>query len=821
MKAYTNVSRKTVREDRVAICPNFGCEHMRRVKPLKFRFLGFGKYPKCKKHHIPLVYVDERIGDFVDAVLACFFDKAGLPPNDLLEGVKSQFSDEISSFVEGWVYCITVGRGAPIVSHYMDAISNTYLKQLTKKQIRAIKKGGTSKPNLVNKAIKSGMVEIANQYTRILKHLRAHSEVLTDPLKLQALSKNLQNYLKEWQKITLKKNKIVNSPENRQEMALEEIKNNYDQILNIGTCRCLLGLDPEIKEIKKAKLTAFDRFSVYHEFFKTGLTSKFTKPDIFNILDTNFIQTSNQINELGNKNEIIKKKKGRKSIKYDDYLKVVNERDDLMVGISADQFAIIMEKNETLPQEKCLRRSHVKLPWRCKAENHEFFTSYSKIKNIGQKCPECRKIQYKDYVELVNSRPDLVIGMTADQFNNIMKENDMLPRNERQRPSYVKLQWMCKAQGHKWSVPYHTVKAGTECPHCSNTASIIYADYLDLIKKRLDLSVELNEAEFNKIMINNSKLPPNKRQSPSHVHKLRWKCKAEGHRFQASYSKIKNEGKGCPECRKIQYENYSELVKLRPDLVIGMTADQFNKFMEENDMLPREKRLRPSQVQLPWKCKFKNHIWMAPYNRIKKGHGCSFCGEQARVIGLLSHPIIEYYNLKYLIDLKECRVKYEKTISQDRKFRPDLLINRDYNFKINIEQHQNLLFFSDNIGKVLIDFTFGLDIITILNKCYRYYQSENRYLLIVMMRERKDCTVKIVRNLIQETGDIGNREKIRVLNFTEFLEFLGLRKFLDKKLFGKLSGAIKLALDSFESEIEFNKLIKVSRYYSELITRYK
>ena len=742
MKAYTNVSRKTVGEDRVAICPNFGCEHMRRVKPLKFRFLGFGKYPKCKKHHIPLVYVDERIGDFVDAVLACFFDKAGLPPNDLLEVVKSQVPEEITSFVEGWVYCITVGRGAPIVSRYMDAISNTYLKQLTKKQIKAIKKVDPSKANLVNKSIKSGMDEITIQYTRILKHLRTHSEILTDHQKLQALSKNLQNYLKEWQKNILEHNKIVNVPENRRETALEEIKNSYDQILNIGTCRCLLGLDPESKEIKNAKLTAFDRFSVYHEFFKTSLTSKFTKLDIFNILDNN--QGSDLSSSV--------RPKRRKSINYDDYLKLVNERNDLVVCITADQFEIIME------------------------------------------------------------------------------ENDTLLRNKRQRPSYVKLQWMCKAQGHKWSVSYHSVKAGTKCPQCSSTASITYADYLELVKKRPDLSVELSEAEFNKIMINNSKLPRNKRQSPTHVHKLRWKCKAEGHRFQASYSKINNERKKCPECRKIQYKNYFELVNSRPDLVIEMTVDQFSKIMEENDLLPREKRLRPSQVQLPWKCKFKNHIWMAPYNRIKKGHGCSFCGEQAKVIGLLSHPIIEYYNLKYLIDLKDCRVKYEKTIIQDRKFRPDLLINRDYNFKTNIEQHQNFVFFSDNIGKILIDFTFGLNIITILNKCYRYYQSENRYLLIVMMRERKDCTVKIVQNIIQETGDISNKENIKVLNFTEFLEFLGLRKMIDnfeflseteKKIFEKLSGAIKLTLDSFESETEFNKLIKVSKHYSDLITRYK
>ena len=139
MKTYTKVSRKTVGEDRVAICPNFGCEFISRVKPLKFGFLGFGKYPKCRKHRIPLVYINERISDFVDATLACLFDKSGLPPSELHENIKSKFPDEYNSYIDGWVYCITVGRGAPIVSHYMDTISNAYLKQLTKKQIKALK----------------------------------------------------------------------------------------------------------------------------------------------------------------------------------------------------------------------------------------------------------------------------------------------------------------------------------------------------------------------------------------------------------------------------------------------------------------------------------------------------------------------------------------------------------------------------------------------------------------------------------------------------------------------------------------------------------
>ncbi|TFG16441.1 MAG: hypothetical protein EU531_06415 [Promethearchaeota archaeon] len=280
MKAYTNVSRKTVGENRVAICPNYGCGFMIRIKPLKFRFFGFGKYPKCNKHHIPLVYVDEMIGDFVDAALACLFDKAGLPSPKLLKNVRSRFPQEIESFVKGWVYCITIGRGSPLVSRYMDSISNAYLKQLTKKQIRAIKKGEDSNINLVYKAIKNGMDEISIQYTRILKYLRVHSEILSKPEDLKPLSKDLRKHLNEWEKLMLQSNEKLIISEKKSEMSLEEIKHNYDQILNVGICRCLLGLNPEAKENKRTRLSAFDRFSVYSDFLSENITEKFNKSDI-------------------------------------------------------------------------------------------------------------------------------------------------------------------------------------------------------------------------------------------------------------------------------------------------------------------------------------------------------------------------------------------------------------------------------------------------------------------------------------------------------------------------------------------------------------
>ena len=94
MVEHSIVSRKSLSEDRIAICPQFGCESIKRVKPLKLGFFGFGKYPRCQKHRLPLVYVDERISEVVDAALACLFDKSGLPPKDLIAVIEKENSGQ-------------------------------------------------------------------------------------------------------------------------------------------------------------------------------------------------------------------------------------------------------------------------------------------------------------------------------------------------------------------------------------------------------------------------------------------------------------------------------------------------------------------------------------------------------------------------------------------------------------------------------------------------------------------------------------------------------------------------------------------------------
>lgn len=282
MVEHTKVSRKTINEDRIAICPQLGCRIIKRVKPLKFGFLGFGKYPKCKSHHLPLVYVDERIGEIVNASLACLFDKSGLPPKELLSFINDKFPMELKSFINSWVYCITIGRGAKIISIYMDTMTKAYLKQITKKQLKALK--DNRKNNF--EAIKKGMDEITLQYERLLKHLRIHSEVFVDIKEVLKLSVGLKNTINTWLEDSSREVSEILKVEEKQDIPLTQLKDYYDKILNLDTCRCLLGFSPIEKHFKKRSVSAFDRFSVYFEFWQENLTQKFTKSNIDNLYNS-------------------------------------------------------------------------------------------------------------------------------------------------------------------------------------------------------------------------------------------------------------------------------------------------------------------------------------------------------------------------------------------------------------------------------------------------------------------------------------------------------------------------------------------------------
>ena len=318
MKAQMeNIQRKNIKEDRVAICPQYGCNNIKKVKPLKLRFLGFKKYPKCLTHKIPLVFVDEFVGNFIQAVNSCLYDHSSLPPKDLLTEIALNSPYELSTFVNSWMFCNPIGRGGRIVSRYFDGLSKAYIKLLSRKQRKAIQ----SKNILKNKysMLRRGLGKIAQEYTNFLQDLREKSLIFYDPDGVKPLSEKVYKIVQNWLQNQL--NLIHASKKiNKEEMVVQNdyllaLKEKYDTILHAGTCSLLLG---NTQPVLIENISAFELYSAYHEFLCSGLCKEVCKNDIKYLLEESkeFInkdfEPSLKMQNIANMNPARKKK-----IKFD------------------------------------------------------------------------------------------------------------------------------------------------------------------------------------------------------------------------------------------------------------------------------------------------------------------------------------------------------------------------------------------------------------------------------------------------------------------------------------------------------------------------
>ena len=337
IKNLSEVNRKVIKEDRIAICPQFGCSHIEKIKPLKLGFIGFRKYPKCSKHKYPLVFVDQFIDKFIRAVKACVFDRSSCPPEKLLGIVKTIAPDDLIPFINGWMYCIPFGRGAQIAYHYLEGLSRGYIKLLSRKQRKIYKSEKYSKVRSNNILLK-GLERIGEEYATFLRMLNQKTTILYDPKLLKPLSKDTSDFLEAWFQDQWKiiqdivKNKSNQITENNESLII--LKKNYDIILQAGICLCLMGRRPNI--ITK-NISIFELFSAYYEFLESGLTNELSKCDLDMI-------TNLEILELDEKE--INKKSSPKNF-YSFKQEVLGEIKKIIIQIKADevQSTIIFEKS--------------------------------------------------------------------------------------------------------------------------------------------------------------------------------------------------------------------------------------------------------------------------------------------------------------------------------------------------------------------------------------------------------------------------------------------------------------------------------------------
>ncbi len=291
MNSFTSsVKRKDLEEERIAICPQFSCKYIKRVKPLKFKFFGFGKYPKCKKHHLPLVFIDEFIGRFLTGVNACMFDISSLPPEDLLDQIKKEDPNGLISFVNLWMYSNPFGRGIDLVSRYFDGLSNAYMKVLNRKQRKELNSNSDKKDRYG--MLRQGMQRLVKEYTLYLKEFRFKSEELVETLDLEPLSNTSNFILQDWMKLNLKK--ISNIKFETEAENNLKLKYRYDMVLNLRTTSLLIS---KTQTEFQSDLFTIEIFSAYSGFFQQGLTKDVNKKDIEQMLS--LLQTKSITSHFG------------------------------------------------------------------------------------------------------------------------------------------------------------------------------------------------------------------------------------------------------------------------------------------------------------------------------------------------------------------------------------------------------------------------------------------------------------------------------------------------------------------------------------------
>jgi len=254
----------------------------------------------------------------------------------------------------------------------------------------------------------------------------------------------------------------------------------------------------------------------------------------------------------------------------------------------------------------------------------------------------------------------------------------------------------------------------------------------------------------------------------------------------------------CPECgilkkTKSHIEVEAEIweyLKKNPDINLDKITIH-NIYRKDYIMQNKTKKLWIAEITcegIKIKGKIERHTFEMRKGDLAKQTWCPICQNRITAIGNLSHIIIEYYSLKTLIELRKCNAKHEATI--DEGTRPDLIIS--WNYVFNNEVASKLEIFSflklslNNISEIAVDLTMSKNINFILSKCKKAYQNEHRFLLIVLLRVDKKGEYFTEKNCMKEIdndGEIDNKELIKVINYEQYLKFLGLGKEKEKEEF--------------------------------------
>ncbi len=190
--------------------------------------------------------------------------------------------------------------------------------------------------------------------------------------------------------------------------------------------------------------------------------------------------------------------------------------------------------------------------------------------------------------------------LTFDEMKAIANKKGGLCLSRSYEGSKTKLRWRC-AKGHEWEAVPSAIKLGRWCKKCA--VEVIAA------RRRISL-VEIQEmAKSRGGQLISSEYIGNKDD------KLRWRC-SEGHEWEATLGKVRNDGSWCPTCARVKHSLTLEEMKTLAHAKGGECLSDI---------------YRGQRVKLRWRCA-KGHEWEAAPGHIRnQGCWCPKCSGRAPI----------------------------------------------------------------------------------------------------------------------------------------------------------------------------------------------
>lgn len=249
--------------------------------------------------------------------------------------------------------------------------------------------------------------------------------------------------------------------------------------------------------------------------------------------------------------------------------------------------------------------------------------------------------------------------LTLAEMKTIAQERGGLCMSEKYQHSKTKLRWRC-AEGHEWEAVPTSVKSGSWCKQCAVEA---IAD-----RRRIPLEEVREMVKSKGGQCLSQEYVGNKDD------KLRWRC-SEGHEWQATLGKVRNDGSWCPTCARLNQrltledmkelahakggeclsdEYYGQDAKLRWRCAKGheweatpghirnqgcwcpkcagrapLKIEEMRAIAQSRGGQCLSESLINAATKLLWRCA-EGHEWEATPNHVKSGHWCRKCGAESR-----------------------------------------------------------------------------------------------------------------------------------------------------------------------------------------------